>query len=64
MIALECFIAVHELMWKSVPPVRPYVRPLQSVLVSDGDRYILHILVLPLLVLLELVGEPLGLRSE
>ena len=49
MINFVCFKAVHDFMWHILPPFCPYVRPPHSELVSEGDRYICHILVLPFL---------------
>ena len=64
MISLECFIAVRAFLWHSFTSAFPYVSPLQSVLVSEVERSIIRILVLPLLFLLGFVGYPIGPRSE
>ena len=52
-ISLGCFSVLHDFMCHSFPPVCPYVRPPQRVIVSEGDRDNIHILVLPLLVFIE-----------
>ena len=58
MISLGCFNAVHDFMCHSLPPFCTYVGPPYSELVSEGDRSIIFILVLPLLVFFRFLGGP------
>ena len=63
-ITLGYFNAVYAFTWHSLPPACPSLSPLQRVIVSDGERNNIRILVPPILFFPELVGDPLGLRSE
>ena len=49
MMELECLTAMHDRTWHSSPPFKLSVIPPHSVRVSDGERYILLIVVLPLI---------------
>ena len=49
MMELGCLTAMHDRTWHSSPPFKLSVIPPHSVRVSDGERYILLIVVLPLI---------------
>ena len=63
MITFGLFKDVHDFIWHSLSPFFSYVRPPHSEMVSDGDRYISHILVLTLIFLFGFFVEPLGRSS-
>ena len=60
---LGCFSAVQASVWHSLFPIFPSVRPLHRMLVTGRERNSLLVLFLPLLVVLELFGDPLSLTS-
>ena len=51
-ISLGCFSVVNDFVCHSFPPVCPYLRPPQRMILSEGERDNIHILVLLLLLLL------------
>ena len=62
--ALVCFIEVQAFVWHILPPVFLSMSPPHRVLMLGGERNSICLLELHLLVMFELVRDPLSLGSE
>ena len=65
MISFGLFEAVHDFIWNILTPFCPFVRPPHNELVSEGGRYICHVIFFLLYFCLGFLVIPLvGVQSR